>query len=302
MTLTAIVLLVIAAILHASWNTLGKHRHPSLAFFFVANIAATIMLIPILVMHIHLISNIPQSVWILLLFAGLSQAVYYMGLANAYRLGDMSLAYPLARSSPVLILLVATFILGKSNEIGIGCVLGIILIVGGSFLLPMRHLRDIHLANYLNPVYLLALVAAIGTTGYTLIDDAALEILRQTRHNEFTPFGAALIYLVFEAGTSSLFIGLMVLMQPNERRALSLVFKTQFKMNVLTGMIIYVTYGLVLWSMAYADNVSYIAAFRQLSIPLGVLMGVGILKEPKTQPKLVGTCSIFIGLILVALY
>jgi len=67
------------------------------------------------------------------------------------------------------------------------------------------------------------------------------------------------------------------------------------------GLIIVATYGLVLTSMAYVTNVSYVAAFRQLSIPIGAVLGLTIQKEKGQLPKLVGIGVVFIGLILVGL-
>jgi uncharacterized membrane protein len=67
----------------------------------------------------------------------------------------------------------------------------------------------------------------------------------------------------------------------------------------LTGLIIMSTYGLVLASMAHVANVSYVAAFRQLSIPIGAFFGITLLKEPRPTPKLLGILIISSGLILV---
>ena len=53
--------------------------------------------------------------------------------------------------------------------------------------------------------------------------------------------------------------------------------------------------------MAHVSNVSYVVAFRQLSIPLGVIFGLIFLKEPRFYPKFMGTFIIFIGLIFVAI-
>jgi uncharacterized membrane protein len=51
--------------------------------------------------------------------------------------------------------------------------------------------------------------------------------------------------------------------------------------------------------MNYVTNVSYVAAFRQLSIPLGALFGMGLLKEPRYVPKMIAVVIIFIGLMIV---
>ena len=61
------------------------------------------------------------------------------------------------------------------------------------------------------------------------------------------------------------------------------------------------TYGLVLVSMNYVSNVSYVAAFRQFSTPLGALFGMAFLKEPRHMPKIAGVVVIFLGLVVVGM-
>jgi len=46
------------------------------------------------------------------------------------------------------------------------------------------------------------------------------------------------------------------------------------------------------------SNVSYVAVFRQLSIPLGAIFGIVFLKEPRYLPKTIGITAIFLGLVL----
>jgi uncharacterized membrane protein len=53
--------------------------------------------------------------------------------------------------------------------------------------------------------------------------------------------------------------------------------------------------------MNYVTNVSYVAAFRQLSIPLGALFGMVLLNEPRYVPKIIGVVIIFLGLTLVGI-
>jgi len=52
--------------------------------------------------------------------------------------------------------------------------------------------------------------------------------------------------------------------------------------------------------MGFVKNISYVVAFRQLSIPLGALMGIIVLREPRFPPKLVGVAVLCAGLALVA--
>ena len=51
--------------------------------------------------------------------------------------------------------------------------------------------------------------------------------------------------------------------------------------------------------MNYVSNVSYVATFRQLSIPLGALFGMVLLKKPRYNPKIIGVAMIFLGLVVV---
>jgi uncharacterized membrane protein len=53
--------------------------------------------------------------------------------------------------------------------------------------------------------------------------------------------------------------------------------------------------------MNYVTNVSYVAAFRQISIPLGAVLGMVFFNEPRFKPKIIGITVIFAGLILVGI-
>ena len=86
-----------------------------------------------------------------------------------------------------------------------------------------------------------------------------------------------------------------------ERRSLSDVLHDYMGAAAITGVGIYLTYGLVLISMNYVSNVSYVATFRPLSIPVGALFGMALLKEPRYNPRIVAVAMIFVGLVLVGL-
>ena len=53
--------------------------------------------------------------------------------------------------------------------------------------------------------------------------------------------------------------------------------------------------------ISYVANINYVAAFRQLSIPLGAIFGMSLLKESRHPPKLVGVSIIFLGLVVAAI-
>ena len=54
-------------------------------------------------------------------------------------------------------------------------------------------------------------------------------------------------------------------------------------------------------AMGEVTNVSFVQAFRQMSLPVGVLLGVLILKERITRPELTGLILLLAGFVTVAL-
>jgi uncharacterized membrane protein len=58
---------------------------------------------------------------------------------------------------------------------------------------------------------------------------------------------------------------------------------------------------LVLAAMTLSSSVSYVVAFRQLSIPLGALIGMTLQNEPRHLPRMVGVGIVSLGLIVVAI-
>ena len=101
--------------------------------------------------------------------------------------------------------------------------------------------------------------------------------------------------------SATLWLTLFILLWRTERSSLRQVLRTNKCNAILAGVGIHGTYALVLISMAFVKNVSYVVAFRQLSIPIGVTLGILILREPLYKPKLVGVSIMFIGLMLVAI-
>jgi drug/metabolite transporter (DMT)-like permease len=300
MSATAIILIVVSAGMHAGWNYVGKNRRPSIAFFLGATALGTACLLPILVYHHAKLPLITADVWGLLLLTGVAQCAYFSGLGTAYRFGEMSIAYPLARSSPIIVVTFVSLVLGRGDQISTACITGAAMVVGGCFMLPMRRFTDLRLSNYLNVCCLMALLAAIGTSGYSIIDDEALRRMRAAPGDAFSTTTAPMIYIIIQGIFTSLWLAVVVLMHRGERTEMATVLRHGKRTAAVTGLVIYLTYGLVLASMAFAQNVSYVVAFRQLSIPIGAALGISLLKEPCPPPKLAGLLLLVAGLVLVA--
>jgi drug/metabolite transporter (DMT)-like permease len=244
---------------------------------------------------------IPVSVWIYAILSGFFLAAYLQALAGAYRSGDISIAYPLARALPVIFVIIITLLLGEGKSLSSWFLLGALLVVVGCIVLPMKAFREFHLSNYINLCCLLAVLSALGIAGYTVVDDIALRRLRELPGAPLNPINGTLIYMVLEGVFCSLWQSLFVIFASGERRSFTEVLHDYKRAAAITGVGIYLTYGLVLISMNYVTNVSYVATFRQLSIPVGALFGMALLKEPRYNPRIVAVAMIFAGLVLVGL-
>jgi len=301
MSILAVILVFISAFMHAGWNLLSKSQHPSSAFFLVASSTGALLLSPVLIVYwgtiVHYIS---LQVWLLVCGAGFFMALYYIALAGAYRARDISIAYPIARSSPVIVVSVVTLILKRGDQVSGLCVAGIILVVGGCFLIPLQRFSDFRPENYFNATCGLALLAAFGTSGYSLLDDEALRILRTNPQIVIGNTWVTILYAFFEALWASIWLLLFVMVSRKGRSGIKKELCFNKKNGVFAGIAIQLTYGIVLISMAFVDNVSYVVGFRQLSIPLGAALGILILKERLHPPKLAGVIIMFAGLMLLA--
>lgn len=301
MTPTAVILLLVAAVSHAAWNVLGKRHHPTAGFFMVSLTVGALWLVPASARYWHAVPRLPLEVWGLLALTAACQAFYFISLAGSYQHGHMSIAYPLARSIPAVAVAILTYFLAQGRPISVLCIAGIGFVVAGGIILPMRRLGELRLRNYLNLSCLFALLAAVGITGFTIIDDRALRILRADAGLGLGTTGAALLFFQFEIAGTVLLLSPYVFLRRNGRGAVDEVLRTKRWVIVVTGFGLALTYSLVLTAMGHVSNVSYVYAFAQLSIPLGALAGMVLLKEPRPAAKWVGVILIFAGVVLVAL-
>lgn len=297
----AIALVVASTFTHAFWNLIGKRRSPSAAFFLLASLIVALVLAPLILYHRRSLALVPGSVWGLLVATGACQALYYIALAGAYRYGQLSVAYPLARSLPAMLVALVTALLGLGEPINVMGIAGITLVVIGCLCIPLESYRNVRLSSYLNPCCGLALLAACGTTGYTIIDSEALARLRALPNLDLSAATLALFFMELEFFTTCIWLGLYVTTSPGERKTFTALWQSGLGSAAVTGLMIGGTYGLVLIAMGFVTNVSYLAAFRELSIPLGALLGVTFQKEPAPLPKIVGISVVLIGLLLVGL-
>ena len=298
MTWTAFLLVFLSVFLHASWNFLSKKSNPSGAFYLVSSTVASLLTMLFFFWSALPLGDLPGKFWQLLGCSIAFELLYSLGLAYGYRVADISLVYPLGRATPVLLIAFVTMIFNLGERPGNLALLGMGIISLGCILLPLKDFKEFKLKTYCSKALLFVLFIAVGTTGYTIMDSQAGKILQEFPQD--TRFIRSMLYLFFiETGLMLGFIVYVALI-PWERGKLKEVLKKPVY-PLITGICSALAYGLVLIAMGVVSNVSYVQAFRQLSLPLGVLAGIVFLKENPAKPKLAGVALIVIGLVLTVL-
>src|ERR1044071_101438 len=108
----------------------------------------------------------PAAAWPWIIASVIFHLGYFIGLTEAYRTGDMGQVYPIARgSAPLMTAVVSTVFVGEA--IGLRGWLGILILVGGVFLLSLRGGRDLHFDRR---AVAYALFTAVTICGYSIVD------------------------------------------------------------------------------------------------------------------------------------
>jgi drug/metabolite transporter (DMT)-like permease len=288
MTSAAIALVLCSTFMHAGWNLLARGQ-PSPPRFFLRMLGFTALVgfLPAAVSEAAA-ASLPPKAWACVLGSGLCCGVYYLFLGRAYQSLDFTVAYPVTRALPVLLVGLGDLLRGREvTPLGW---LALLLVALGCSLVPLRSLRDLALRSYLHRTTAWMLLAAAGTAGYTLLDKVASEVVRQG------PASAAR-YGYFFCLTSwaayALFLRLFGPGKPDPGPA-------RWRIPALGAILQFGAYWLVLWAYQLTPQASYILAFRQFSIVLGVAAGLYLYREKPLPVRLLGTSLLTCGLLLIA--
>jgi len=294
MTTLGIVLVLFSALCHTCWNTLSKLSNADpMTFLTKALLYSSVMYFPFFVWMQFYVDYTPVYTICVLISGGIC-GVYFFSLAKAYEHGDISIAYPVARSFPILVVAWGGLFLDEVPSIT--GVLGIILIIVGCFILPIKKFKfgkdGFFIKNYLNISCFWALIAALSTSFFSLIDKyAAIE-------NKVDPmsFNSILtkVNYVYLQNLISFIIIILILKVKNYQ------FKKVKKPRVaFAGFIFLISYALIM--VAFVENkTAYVVSFRQLSIVLTAVLSMLLIEKRFSKMRLLGAVVIFIGVVIVA--
>ena len=273
----ATALVLVAALLHAAWNTLIKFSAERLLV--VACMDSVAMLFVALMLPF--VALPPIEIWPWILASAAFELLYRYLLIKAYRVGDLGLVYPLMRGLSPLVVLALTLIFA-GEVLTHQQIFGILLIPFGMLCLLWQGGGGARL-----PWSMLPMVALIGLCigCYTFIDGQAL---RRWSH--------PLDYLVWVTLLSAWPFPLLALVR--KRPAFMLFWREQWQLGLAVGFCVLFSYALVLWAMQLG-SIAEAAALREISVILVVLFGMRYLKEPFGRPRLLACGLVLIGILVM---
>ena len=283
MRFSALALLLVAALLHTAWNLFIKRAQERMIFTWWALLFGALCFSPLLLQA----GAFPLAIWPYVLGSALLEVLYFLVLLSAYRFGDFSLVYPIARgTAPALLALWAALFLGErpnlAGGLGIGILICGLILVGGTSWWQQRKTSSLA-----GSALLLALATALCVSLYSAIDGAAVHRV------------APAPYTVLVVGLSALlFTPLIVARYPLH------VLVSELRLNWwqigIAGVFSLLTYMLVLIAFSLW-SVGYSGAIREVSVVFAALIGWRWLGEGFGRARLFGSLLIFAGILVIAL-
>ena len=300
MSILAFLLIVGSAGFHATWNLLAKKSSMSVSFYGAICMTACVMWLHTQFWTPVKYFSLPLMFWVYIGASVLSDLVYCLGLVRAYRTMEMSTAYPMMRSLPLLLTALITTLLGWGKPLSWLAMSGMFIVFCGCLLMPVKNIKDFNWRYYFSPKMFFILLVACGTTGYTIFDSQAQSVLRAVCSDISKPVLSISYYSIRGICLSSV-LAVAIFTIRGEKSNFFAFFKERNFMPVFAGLVASLCYVSVLMAMNYVTNVAYVQVFRQLGLVFALLGGIFILKEQCYVTKFIGVALIIGGLVITVL-
>ncbi|WP_299784318.1 DMT family transporter [uncultured Marivita sp.] len=282
MTLAGLILVLLAAVCHATWNYQVKRINGGPELIWLFSVLSVILYLPLALLI--MVVQQPQIGLPGLAFIFGSAVLhlgYFLLLQAGYRHGDLSLVYPTARATgPILSTTFAVIWLGEivSSQMLIGAaiiIFGVLMLTGG--LRPDGQRLTASLG--------------FGLAAGTLIGS-------YTAWDAYTVATLLVPPLLLDYASS---VGRILLLAPVARRRWNIV-RQQWRDHRRGVLVIAVfnplAYILVLYALTFTP-VAYVAPIREVSVLLSVLAGSVLLGEGDLRRRLMWAGVILSGVVLL---
>ena len=292
MPLSALALVLAAALLHATWNIVAKHSGGDNRFSLIGSVQLVVIWAPVGARAAW--GVLPYWTWREWAFVGASamfHLVYFSILLRGYRVSDLTVVYPVARGTgPLLSASGAVLVMGeRPGWLGVAGILaigfGVFLIAGGPALWAKAHdpaQRDRVRRG-------LAYGGATGAliAGYTLIDGYAVKVML------ISP-------ILIDYFGNVLRIPFLLPVAWRDPAGLRQAWRTQWKHALVVAALGPIGYVLVLYAVKLAP-LSHVAPAREVSMLFAALIGGKLLGEKDRGLRLAGAGCIALGVVALAL-
>ncbi|MDQ7972701.1 MAG: DMT family transporter [Rhodocyclaceae bacterium] len=292
MPLSAFGLIVLAGLIHASWNIAAKKADGDARFAFQSSAFLALVWAPVGLWLGP--SELPRwglREWGFVVASGVLHVVYYVVLLRGYRRSDLTVVYPLARGSgPLLSSLVAVVFLGERlSWIGLA---GIVGVVGGVFLVAggprlWRRTHDALQRERVRKGIRYGVLTGTFIAGYTVVDSYAVKML-------------AMSPILLDYMGNFVRLGLLAPAVLRDRPTAARLWRAQWKYALLVAAISPVSYVLVLYAVQQAP-ISHVAPAREVSMLFAALIGGHLLREGDRLLRVIGALFIAAGVAALAL-
>ena len=277
MTAGVFAMVLAAALLHAAWNALLKVNADRLilvAIMMMSQAAVAILAIPFVEFPT------PAS-WPYIWASTALHTGYFAFLVLAYRYGDLSHVYPIARGcAPLIVAVVSAAVVGET--LSHQETLSVVLIAHGIMSLTLTR----GAGGFRDPrAILYALGTGVFIAGYTVVDGLGAR-LADSAHSY-------IFWLSLVAGIPITLLALYL-----SRGRIAVQVRASWKLGVLAGLVCLLAYWIVVWAMTQAP-LALVSAIRETSMVFAVLFGVFLLKEKLDLARLASTTVTLVGTVLL---
>ena len=274
----AVILILSAAVMHAVWNAFVKMDGDRLMTMAVV-ISTTGLLAPML-----LLIGPPPALerWPSILLSVLLNNAYFLFLIEAYRFGDLSQVYPIARGSAPLLGAVGAALFAN-EQLSVVELAGVFIISAGTISLIWRSGLRVD-AEKRSIIF--ALLTGLMIASYTIIDGIGVRL----------------------SGNPAAYIGWLFILSPLpiasiaiiRRRGEAIVYiRNNWKLAVLAGGLNLGSYGLSIWALSLAA-MAHVSAMRETSVIIAALIGTQLLGESFGKRRILAAMVVATGVILIA--
>ena len=299
MPLNALALVLLAAVLHASWNIAAKHAGGDQRFTLLTSLMTSLLWLPAGLWFGW--DEVPRwglVEWGAIAASAVVHLLYFNSLLTGYRVADLTVVYPLARGSgPLITAAVAVLLLGET--LSVAGAAGVLAVCGGVFLIAGgpalfggvgRRGHDPVLRQRTRAGLRWGLITGVMIAGYSVIDGIAIKVLL---------IGPVIFDYACNVLRLPLQLPTLLRHWHGQDGGLASVWRAQWKHALVVATLGPLAYILVLYALTLAP-LSHVAPAREVSMLVTALVGGRLLGEQGRGLRLLGAGCIAGGVVALS--